>query len=64
MPLQSSIRSRFDTTYEGVPAVRLRSSADAVVLEEELRSQRWSYQTRITKTRKDGLAYVIMLLEP
>ena len=60
---QSSIRSRFDTVYEGVPAARLRASTDAVALEEQLREQRWSYQTRITKTRKEGLTYVVMLLD-
>lgn len=62
-PLQSSIRSRFDALWEGVPAARLRSSTEAMALEAQLRAQQWSYQTRISRTKKHGTEFVVVLLE-
>ena len=64
MSLPSSIRTRFDSQYEGMPAARLRSSAETVALERTLREHRQSYQTRISKTRRSGREFVVLLLEP
>lgn len=50
------------STYNGVPCLRLKSAADTVAAERALRKQGRSYQTKISKTRKYGLEYIVLLL--
>ena len=64
MSLPLSIRNIFKDTYEGVPAARLRSTAEAKNLEAALREHRQSFQTKIRKTKKSGREFIVMLLDP
>lgn len=49
------------STYNGVPCLRFRTAGDALVATSALRGQDRSYQTKIVKTRKRGLEYVVLL---
>jgi hypothetical protein len=62
MPLPSSIRTLFTDQYEGVPAARLKSSTEAKNLETALRVHGMSYQTKISKSKRTGREFVVMLL--
>jgi hypothetical protein len=62
MPLPSSIQTLFSTTYNGVPAARLKSALEAHNLEAMLRDAGHSYQTKISKSKKTGREFVVMLL--
>jgi hypothetical protein len=64
MSLPLSIQNIFNDTYNGVPAVKLRSSSETKNLEATLRVHQQSYQTKISKTKKSGREFVVMLLEP
>ena len=49
------------STYEGVPCLRLKTAERATEAEEVLRGQGKSYKTRIVKTKKHGLEYVVQV---
>ena len=49
------------STYNGVPCLRLKTATDTVAAERALREQGRSYQTKISKTRKRGLEYIVLL---
>lgn len=63
MSLPSSIQNLFTDSYEGIPAVRLRSSNETKNLELALRMHNKSFQTKINKSKKHGRVFVVMLLE-
>lgn len=60
----SSILSEFTSTFAGVPAARFTTSDAALRLEVALRQAGVSYQTKIRKTKKDGLTFIVALLMP
>lgn len=63
MQLPSKLEDLFTQTYEGFRAVKLRSASEAITLENELNRQRMSYQTKITRNKKRGREFVILLVE-
>jgi len=64
MQLPLSIQNQFSDTYNGVPAVRFRSTSEAKNMEATLREYHQSYQTKINKSKKTGREFIVMLLEP
>jgi len=64
MQLPSKLEDLFTQTYEGFRAVKLRSASEAITLENELNRQRMSYQTKITRNKKRGREFVILLVSP
>jgi len=57
------ILDMFRDTFEGCPAAKLKSSLTAHTVEHALRMAGRSYRTKINKTRKHGVEYIVMLLE-
>lgn len=51
------------STYEDVPCLVFRTSAGALVAEDMLRDEGRSYRTKIVRTRKRGIEYVVMVLD-
>ena len=62
MQLPSNIEELFTQTYEGFKALKLRSASEAITVENELNRQRKSYQTKITRNKKHGRTFVILLI--
>lgn len=63
MQLQSAIRTLFKDTFDGFPSIRFASASETVAFEAQLRQEKLSYQTKITKNRKRGVSFVVMLVE-
>lgn len=63
MQLPSNIEELFTQSYEGFRAVKLRSASDAIAVENALKREHRSYQTRISRTKKHGREFVILLVE-
>lgn len=63
MSLPLIIRNLFNQTYDGLPAARFRSSAEAHNTEAALRLASQSYKTKINKSKKTGREFIVMLLE-
>jgi hypothetical protein len=51
------------STYDGIPCLRFRTSAGALTAEDMLRDEGRSYRTKIVRTRKRGIEYVVMVLD-
>ena len=64
MHLPSNIDDLFTQTYEGFRALKLRSAQHAIVVENALQKQQRSYQTKITRSKKHGREFVILLVSP
>lgn len=62
MQLPSNIEELFTQTYEGFKALKLRSASEAIAVENELNRQGKSYRTRITRSKKRGREFVILLV--
>lgn len=62
MQLPSNIEELFTQTYEGFKALKLRSASEAITVENELNRQHKSYQTKITRNKKHGRTFVILLI--
>ena len=62
MQLPSNIEELFTQTYEGFKALKLRSASEAITVENELNRQHKSYQTKITRSKKHGRTFVILLV--
>ena len=62
MQLPSNIEDLFTQTYEGFKALKLRSARDAIVVENALQRNHMSFQTRITRSKKHGREFVVMLV--
>lgn len=63
MQLPSNIDELFTQTYEGFKALKLRSAGEAIAVENELQRQGKSYRTHITRSKKRGRTFVILLVE-
>jgi len=62
MQLPSRIEDLFTQTYEGFKALKLRSASDAIMVENALGRANLSYQTKITRNKKHGRTFVILLV--
>ena len=62
MQLPSNIEDLFTQTYEGFKALKVRTATEAVVVENELNRQSKSFQTKITRSKKHGREFVILLV--
>lgn len=62
MQLPLNIDELFTQTYEGFKALKLRSAGEAIAVENALQKQHVSYQTRITRSKKHGRTFVILLV--
>ena len=62
MPL--NIEDLFTHVYDGARACKLRNAGEAIMVENALRKGNRSYQTRITRSKKHGREFVILLMEP
>lgn len=60
MPLPTTLQNLFSSTYEGMPAARLKSSLEVHNLETALREHKVSHRTRIVK-RKKQREFVVVL---
>lgn len=59
----SNIDDLFTQTYDGFKAVKLRSAIEAIMVEGALKRQSKSYQTKITRSKKHGREFIILLVE-
>ena len=64
MQLPSSIEDLFTQNFNGFKSVKLRTATDAVVVENALRRAALSFQTKITRSKKHGREFVILLVGP
>lgn len=62
MQLPSRIEDLFTQTYEGFKALKLRSASEAIMVENALTRASKSYQTKITRSKKHGREFVILLV--
>jgi hypothetical protein len=63
MQLPSKIEELFTQTYAGFKAVKLRSASEAIMVENALGRASLSYQTKITRSKKHGREFIILLVE-
>lgn len=63
MFIPSSIQSKLIDSYEGLQAARFNNSVEAKNFEVMLADARLSYRTKITKHKKRGREFVVMVLE-
>lgn len=61
MQLPSNIEDLFTQTYEGFRALKLRSAGEAISVENALQRASMSYQTKITRSKKHGREFIILL---
>lgn len=64
MQLPSSIEDLFTQNFNGFKSVKLRTATEAVVVENALRRADLSFQTKITRSKKHGREFVILLVGP
>jgi len=62
MRLPAQIEDLFTQTHEGFPAVKLRSAGEAISIENALGRANLSYQTKITRNKKHGRTFIILLV--
>jgi hypothetical protein len=63
MSLPSNIQQIFNEVYEGFKAARVKTSLEANNIELMLKTERVSYRTKITKHKKRGREFIIMLVD-
>jgi hypothetical protein len=49
--------------YEGAPSVKLRSASETIMVENALKRAHLSYQTKISRTKKHGREFIVVLME-
>ena len=64
MQLPSRIEDLFTQSFNGFQSVKVRTATEAVQVENELKRQRKSFQTKITRSKKHGREFVVMLVSP
>jgi hypothetical protein len=62
MQLPSNIEDLFTQNYEGFRALKLRSVSKTIAVENALSQANLSYQTKITRSKKRGREFVVMLV--
>jgi len=63
MQLPSNIEDLFTQNFNGFRSVKVRTATEAVTVENALSRQSKSFQTKITRSKKHGREFVILLLE-
>ena len=63
MQLPSSIDELFTQSFNGFRSVKVRTATEAVAVENALRRADLSFQTKITRSKKHGREFVVLLLE-
>ena len=64
MQLPSNIEDLFTQTYDGFKALKLRSANEAITVENALQRAAKSYQTKITRSKKHGREFIVLLVSP
>ena len=64
MQLPSNIDDLFTQNFNGFRSVKVRTATEAVAVENALKRQSVSFQTRITRSKKHGREFVILLCSP
>jgi hypothetical protein len=64
MHLPTNIKELFTQLYEGAPSVKLRSASETIMVENALKRAHLSYQTKISRTKKHGREFIVVLMEP
>lgn len=62
MSLPLNLDTLFTQEYDGFRAVKLRTATETVALENALSLKHMSYQTKITRSKKRGREFVVMLV--
>jgi hypothetical protein len=62
MQLPSNIEDLFTQNFNGFRSVKVRTATEAVAVENELNRQSKSFQTKITRSKKHGREFVILLV--
>lgn len=63
MQLPSNIEDLFTQNFNGFRSCKVRTATEAVAVENELKRQERSFHTKITRSKKHGREFVILLLE-
>jgi hypothetical protein len=64
MQLPSNIEDLFTQTHNGFKAIKLRSASEAIMVENALQRAEKSYQTKITRSKKRGREFIVLLVSP
>ena len=64
MQLPSNIDDLFTQNFNGFRSIKVRTATEAVAVENELKRQERSFQTKITRSKKHGREFVILLCSP
>jgi hypothetical protein len=59
----SSLSNLFDSEYDGFKAIRFKGASECRNMETRLTLEGISFKTKIIKSKKRGLEYIVMLLE-
>ena len=62
MQLPSNIEELFTQTHNGFKAMKLRSASEVIMLENALQRAEKSYQTKITRSKKRGREFIVLLV--
>jgi len=62
MQLPSNIEDLFTQTHDGFKAMKLRSASEAITVENALQRAEKSYQTKITRSKKRGREFIVLLM--
>lgn len=62
MHIPPSIEDLFTQNFNGFRSMKVRSAGEAVSVENALRRASISYQTKITRSKKHGREFVVMLV--
>lgn len=63
MQLPSRIEDLFTQNFNGFRSFKVRTATEAVAVENELKRQDRSFQTKITRSKKHGREFVILLVD-
>lgn len=62
MQLPSNITDLFTQNFNGFRSVKVRSASEAITVENALRKADLSFQTKITRSKKHGREFIILLV--
>lgn len=62
MLCSTPVKDQFTHTHDGYRAMLLRTLSEALTVETALTQAQVPYRTRIVRSKKHGLVYVVMLV--
>jgi hypothetical protein len=62
MHLPADIETLFTQQYDGFRSFTLKSASEAIMVENALRRAHLTYRTKITRTKKHGRQFIVMLV--